>query len=204
MTKNFSLSFLMLTLFLAGVSAAQAQLVPSSVRPGRERERFTEPPPLRAQPGGVAISLPSTTAPAGAEKITVFIRGVRIVGSTVYSADNLMPLYADLVGRRVPVADVYDLARRITAKYGNDGYVLSRAIVPPQQLNPNGSIIKIEVIEGYIDRVEWPATLSQYRDFFSYYGAAITSHRPINIRTLERYLLLVSPAAASEGDLRVA
>ena len=179
-----------LALTLASLSAAQAQIVPPSERPGRERERFTTPPPVQAQPGGVAISLPSTTAPAGAEKVALVVRGVRVVGATVYSADDLRALYEGLVGRRVPLTAVYDLAHRITAKYGNDGYVLSRAIVPPQQLNPNGSIIKIEVIEGYIDRVEWPATLSQYRDFFSYYGAAITSQRPINIRTLERYLLL--------------
>ena len=35
-----------------------------------------------------------------------------------------------------PLTAVYALAQKITAKYGNDGYVLSRAIVPPQQLDP--------------------------------------------------------------------
>ena len=35
--------------------------------PGRERERFVDPPAPRAQPGGDTISLPSTVAPAGAE-----------------------------------------------------------------------------------------------------------------------------------------
>ena len=57
---------------------------------------------------------------------------------------------------------VYSLAQKITAKYGNDGYVLSRAIVPPQNLDPSGAIVTIEVIEGYVDKVEWPPSVARY------------------------------------------
>src|SRR5262249_49626792 len=120
------------------------------------------------------------------------IRGVRIVGGTIYSPEDLAPLYSDLIGRNVPVTAVYDLAQRITAKYGADGYVLSRAIVPPQELSPHGAVVRIQIIEGYIDRVEWPASLSRFRDFFSEYAAKITAERPLNVKTLERYLLLAS------------
>ena len=68
--------------------------------------------------------------------------------------------------------------------------MLSRAIVPPQQLDPNGAVVRIQVVEGYIDKVEWPALLAAYVDFFSDYAAKITAERPANIRTIERYLLL--------------
>ncbi|HZO48411.1 MAG TPA: POTRA domain-containing protein [Xanthobacteraceae bacterium] len=138
------------------------------------------------------MSLPSTVAPEGADKLMVTVRGVRITGSTVYSEADLEPLYRDLVGREVPVTAIYDLAQRITAKYGSDGYVLSRAVVPPQELSPRGAVIRIQIIEGYIDRVEWPPVLAKYRDFFSDYAAKITAERPINVKTLERYLLLAS------------
>jgi len=50
--------------------------------------------------------------------------------------------------------------------------------------------VRIEVIEGWVDKVEWPASLTRYRDFFSSYAAKITAERPANIRTIERYLLL--------------
>lgn len=158
---------------------------------------------MQAQPAGAAISLPSTTAPPGAEKVTVFVRGVRIVGATVYTTEDFNPLVAEMTGRRVPLTAIYDLAGRITAKYGKDGYVLSRAIVPPQQLDPKGSVIRIDVIEGYVDKVEWPATLSHYRDFFSYYARRITADRPINIRTLERYLLLAGDLPGLEFATRL-
>jgi hemolysin activation/secretion protein len=173
-------------------TAAIAQVIPPSAQPGRERERFTQPPAPQAQPGGPPVSLPSTVAPPGAEKIKLVIRSVRVVGSTVYSAAQLEPLYADLLGSETTLATVYEIARRITAKYGADGYVLSRAIVPPQQLNPKGVNVRIQVIEGWVDKVEWPKKLSRYRDFFSDYAAKIIAERPVNIRTIERYLLLAN------------
>jgi hemolysin activation/secretion protein len=173
--------------------AAAAQVIPPDAQPGRERERFVEPPRPRAQPGGDSISLPSTVAPQGAERITLTISRVVISGATVYSEADLAPLYADMVGGEVPLAAVYDLARRITAKYGAAGYVLSRAIVPPQNFGRHGATIRIQVVEGYVDQVIWPVEkLARYRDFFTDYAARIVADRPANIRTLERYLLLAN------------
>ena len=120
--------------------------------------------PPRAQPGGDTISLPSTVAPPGAERITLTISRVVVTGATVYSDAELAPLYADLLGGEVSLAAVYDLARRITAKYGAAGYVLSRAIVPPQNFGRHGAVIRIQVVEGYVDQVIWPVEkLTRYQ-----------------------------------------
>src|SRR5262245_343314 len=176
---------------LAASSPALAQ-IPSSELPGRERERFQQPPPALAQPGGPAITLPGAVAPPGADRITLMLRSVRIVGGTIYPSEELAALYQDLIGRQITLTAVYDIAARITAKYGADGYVLSRAIVPPQELTPGGAAVTIQIVEGYVDRVEWPAALSKYRDFFADYTAKIIADRPANVRTIERYLLLAS------------
>src|SRR5262245_28462705 len=161
--------------------------------PGRERARFVEPAAPRARPGGDSISPPSTVAPGGAESIRLTISRVVITGATVYDAAELAPLYADLIGPEVPLTAIYDLARRITAKYGAAGYVLSRAVVPPQNLGRRGAVIQIQVVEGYVDQVVWPVErLARYRDFFSDYTARIVADRPANIRTLERYLLFAN------------
>jgi hemolysin activation/secretion protein len=170
--------------------SASAQAIRGGDLPGRERERFVEPPPPLAQPRGPAIVLPSTAPPSGAEKLKVNIRDICINGATVYTKEELAPLYADMIGHDVPVIALYDLAKRITAKYGNDGYVLSRAIVPPQTFSPRGARPCLKLIEGYVDNVEWPAAVAAYRDFFTEYTAKITAQRPANIRTIERYLLL--------------
>jgi hemolysin activation/secretion protein len=199
--------------WVAFATAAMAQPVvpPPSSQPGRERERFTEQQGPLSQQGGATISLPSTVAPKGAEHIMLHVQGVHITGATVYTPQQLAPLYADLVGQEVTLAAVYALAQKITTKYGNDGYVISRAIVPPQQLNPGGATVEIQVIEGYVDRVEWPHELDKFRDFFSYYTARITAERPSNIHTIERYLLFagdlpglkfknsLKPSSANQG-----
>jgi len=172
---------------------AVAQVIPPGAQPGREREQLA--PPVqgpRAQPGGTTITLPSTVAPAGAASIKLTISRIVITGATVYSEADLAPLYADLVGGEVSLAAVYELARRITAKYGAAGYVLSRAVVPPQNFSPRGAVVRIQVVEGYVDKVVWPEKLTRYRDFFTDYAARIVADRPANIRTLERYLLLAN------------
>ena len=170
-----------------------AEVVPPSERPGRERDRFVEPQAPRAKPGGPAISLPSTVAPAGAEGIRLTVSRFVITGATIYSEADLAPLYADMLGGEITLAAIYDLARRITAKYGAAGYVLSRAVVPPQNLGPRGAVVRIQVVEGYVDQVIWPMEkLARYRDFFTDYTARIVADRPANIRTLERYLLLAN------------
>ncbi|MFZ3354502.1 MAG: ShlB/FhaC/HecB family hemolysin secretion/activation protein [Xanthobacteraceae bacterium] len=171
-------------------AAAEAQVIPPGDLPGRERQRFIQPAAPQAQPGGPVVTLPSTVAPEGADKVVVLVAGVEIGGSTVYGKKQLAELYTGMVGQRVPLTAVYALAHKITSKYGNDGYVLSRAIVPPQQLSPDGAVVHIDVVEGYIDKVEWPRQLARYRDFFTAYAAKITAQRPVNIRTIERYLLL--------------
>jgi hemolysin activation/secretion protein len=174
----------------AACAQAVAPAIPPSEQPGRERQRFTEPPAPQAEPVGPRVSLPGTTAPPGADKILLRIRDIRIEGATVYAADALKSLDADLIGHEVSLQEVYDLAQRITAKYGADGYVLSRAIVPPQNLARRGAVIRIQVIEGYVDKVVWPTSLARYRDYFSHYAEMIVADRPVNVRTIERYMLL--------------
>jgi len=181
-----------LALVLMPVVAA-AQPIPSTAAPGREREQIA--PPVqgpRAQPTAT-VTLPSTVAPAGAESLMLTISRIVITGATVYSEQDFAPLYADLTGHEVPLAAVYELARRITAKYGAAGYILSRAIVPPQNFGRHGAVVHIQVVEGYIDNVVWPMEkLARYRNFFDDYTARIIADRPANIRTLERYLLLAN------------
>ena len=117
MSAGYSRAFAVLAMLSLPVSAA-AEPSLGSVAPGRERERFVDPPAPRAQPGGPVITLPSTAAPAGAEGIKLTISRIVVTGATVYSEADLAPLYADMLGGETTLAAVYDLARRITASRG--------------------------------------------------------------------------------------
>src|ERR1041385_7992901 len=85
-------------------AVAAAQPIPSGALPGTERRQIA--PPVqgpRAQPGGPAISLPSTVAPPGAESIMLTVSRIVITGATVYAEADFAPLYADLLGHEVPL-----------------------------------------------------------------------------------------------------
>jgi hemolysin activation/secretion protein len=193
MSAGHRRAFAALAILLLLPTGSFAEVISPSDLPGRERQRFVDPQAPRAKPGGPVITLPSTAAPAGAEGIRLTVSRFVITGATVYSEADLAPLYADMLGGEITLAAVYDLARRITAKYGAAGYVLSRAVVPPQDLGQRGAVVRIQVVEGYVDQVIWPMEkLARYRDFFTDYTARIVADRPANIRTLERYLLLAN------------
>lgn len=163
--------------------------VPSSDEPGKISGRFSQPVAPKARPGG-HIELPAVIAPASANAIVLTLNSVEIVGSTVYAKGELAPLYANLIGKKIALSDIYALTQAITARYGKDGYVLSRAIVPPQDINPKHASVSIQVIEAYVDDVVWPAEFATYRDLFSEYAKKITGEHPTNIKTVMRYLLL--------------
>ena len=170
---------------------ATAQTVPPGDEPGRIEQRFIPKPAPKA---GVAIrqGLESTVPPDQAEKISLRIKRFRFEGNTALDDETLQALASDLIGKTVSLRDVFKLAADVTAAYGNAGYTLSRAIVPPQELEPSGATITIRLVEGYIDDVKWPAELDRYRDLFSAYAEKIKAERPVHVTTLERYLLLAN------------
>src|SRR5262252_8326260 len=100
----------------ASIAAAQP-IVPPADQPGRERERFEIPSRPLSQAGAVVVPVPGLDVPPGAELISLRLRGIEVVGATVYTAEQLSETYADLIGKVITLKDVYDVAQKITAKY---------------------------------------------------------------------------------------
>ncbi|MGV2701748.1 UNVERIFIED_CONTAM: hypothetical protein LJD30_25515, partial [Raoultella ornithinolytica] len=72
---------------------------------------------------------------------------------TRYPADTLRPLYQDLVGKTITVADAFKVASDIELRYRNDGFVTTRVIVPAQTIE--GGQFRIMEVEGYISDVKY-------------------------------------------------
>ena len=190
---RFGFPLVICSCWLGFATGALGQTVPPSSEAGRVPQRFQEPSAPKSLPRVGGIVLPSTAPPANAAALTLTVSRVEITGSTVFGADAFSDLTAPLIGQRIPLTEVYALAARITARYGEAGYVLSRAIVPPQELSPQGATVRINIVEGYVDAVIWPEGLKErYRDFFTDYENQILASRPVNIKVIERYLLLAS------------
>jgi hemolysin activation/secretion protein len=172
---------------------AYAANVPPSVESGRIPERFQEPVEPKSLPRTETIRLPSVEPFKESKLIKLTVARFEIIGSTVYQQESFTPFTSLLTGKEIPLSEVYALAGKITGLYGDDGYVLTRVIVPPQDLATKDAVVRLEVVEGYIDSVKWPEGLKEsYRDLFSEYEQKILEEKPTNIKTIERCLLLAS------------
>jgi hemolysin activation/secretion protein len=181
-------------------TAAQAIQIPGSAEPGQIEQRLDQPPPVA--PGNGAGELPVLPQPApqgqaGGESI--MLNDLVLDGVTVYAPDTFRPLYAGKLGHEISFADVQSIAEQITRRYLADGYILSQAVIPDQ--NVEHGVLHIRVVEGFIAHVNFDGEASaQMRR----YADQIMQDRPMNIATLERYVLLMNdlPGVHAESVLQ--
>ncbi len=187
----------------AFTTAAYAQ-VPSPAEGGRVQERLKQPLVPRSEAEPLIPQPQDQMAPEDAAKVRFVLKGVAIEGSTVYSEADLLELYQNMLNTEVSLADLFDVANAISARYRADGYILSRAVVPAQRVV--GGIVRIQVVEGFIDKI----TVEGYRfdsifgrRLIEAYGERIRRSRPLKAADLERYLLLMDdlPGITAEGVL---
>ena len=177
-----------------GMASTLAQTLPSQLPPGAEPGR--EPPrPVLPQPslGAPKIEVPrsaAAAAPAGAHDAKFVLKELLIEGATAYSADALRPLYADLLGREVSVAQMFEVANAIELRYRNAGYVTSRVIVPQQTVDDGR--FKILVVEGFVSAVVYRADVGPARAAVERLIGGLRGLRPVNVAEIERRLLLAN------------
>jgi len=175
-----------------GSSATLAQTVPPvlppSLDPNRLEQRFDRPPTPQSLP---EIEMPAperAPPPKDAERITLTLNELQVVGASVYDTAELSALWRDLLNRPVTLADLYGVRDAITAKYRNDGYVLSQAVVPAQRIR-NG-VVRLEVVEGYVDEVIVQGEARDRLGLLERMGGKIKASRPLRMADMERYVLL--------------
>ncbi|MCJ7601493.1 MAG: hypothetical protein MUO63_08310 [Desulfobulbaceae bacterium] len=186
-------------------SPARSQPIPKPAEPGQIEKQFKAPVTPKSVLEPVIPEFDGKEAPPEqAGKITFVLSGITVGGSTVYQPADFEPLYKQYLGRHVSLLQIYEIARAITAKYRNNGYILSRAIVPPQKIR-NG-IVHIKIIEGYINKIIIEGGRRDSRNLFERFGEKITQSIPLQIKILERYLLLADdlPGTAVQSVLRPA
>lgn len=154
----------------------------------RIEKRFEKQKAPKSVPATKPKLIKDGPTPAGANEIRFILTDIKIENSSVYSQERLANFYTSLLKREISMHDVYKIRDKITALYGNDGYVLSRAYLPKQEIE-NG-IVRINIIEGYVDEVVLEGIFGKRKPLFEAYANKIKAERPFNIHTLERYTLL--------------
>lgn len=180
-------------LILLAEGLAFADLLPGAAMPETVSKALKkqEPTPTEALPP--AISTPEPAASAfgpEAQKIKFKLHGIILEGNYVYSNAELELLYKDKLGKTISVADLFNIAQSITNYYRNNGYIISRAVLPPQHIK-NG-VVRIQIIEGYIGNVDVSGTPHGAKCQVLAFGNKIKECPPLQVSRMEKYLLLAN------------
>ena len=164
---------------------------------GQVEERLEAAPEPLSLPDADALAIEADEAVAIDESVTFELAGVAIEGATVYGAETFRPLYESKIGAQASFGDMLAVARAITTAYRNDGYVLARAFVPGQRVDDG--IVRIRVVEGYVDSVIVDAGDEPRSDLIALYAEAVLASRPLRGAVLERAMLLINDLPGVEA-----
>ena len=203
----FAFVILALVFGQTGVVSAQAPNVvpPTSTDAGQiEQQLGAEQPVQPVDSTPEVFDEDRAVPPPISEEFNLTLNDVVIEGSTVYAKDDFAYLYEHRIGQEIALSEVFKIADKITAKYRNDGYILSRAIVPPQTI-ADGTV-RINIVEGYINEVRIEGELSEQRTLLDAYAEKIIDSRPLSTKDLERYLLFFRdlPGVNAKATIRPA
>ncbi len=83
--------------------------------------------------------------------VTFLLRGVSIIGNTVFKREQIAAIVKPYIGKRVTSSDLKLIAQKITNLYIKNGYITTKCIIPAQKVK-NG-VVKFIIKEGRLGRI---------------------------------------------------
>jgi len=172
-----------------GVPTLPGSVQPSQVGKAIKSQQPASPtevlPPILNQPTAQTKGLPPE-----AQKISFLLNGIILTGNHVYSTEQLRFIYEKDLHHNITVAKLFEIVQAITNYYRNNGYILSRAILPPQHVK--GGVVKIQIIEGYISHIDVTGQPKGAKCLVQAFGNKVNECRPLKISRLEKYMYLAN------------
>lgn len=176
------------------LAAAGGGLPPGATQQIDEISRQRAPVlPLPATPDfKLRLQTPEKAAvPRAVEELVFEVKGVRVSGNTLFSADEVDAIFKPAVGPAVTLATLREAAEKLESRFRERGYFLTRVYVPPQQVKDG--YFEVQVIEGFVNAVYVDGAASDsLRQRIETITAPILGKRPIDLATVERALLFIN------------
>jgi hemolysin activation/secretion protein len=115
----------------------------------------------------------------------VFVREIRVVGSTVFSPEELARVAAPYVNRELTAEDLEALRVALTLLYVNKGYISSGALLPDQTVTEG--IVTYQIIEGRLTGIEVEGN-RWFRAGYFQRRLALGAGPPLNVGALQEQL----------------
>lgn len=200
--NKLSLSFVAMLVALYG-GVAEAQTTQRSLEitnPALLEQKIEEKSNLpQSELPGSKVSRPFPKMSEKMVGVKFQVERVEFVDGTVFSNAQLQEMAKPYIKKEITLKDLYALASEVSKLYQNKGYILSRAVVPPQQIG-KGGVAKIQLIEGYVDSIHYEGEVSRISERAKRYAEKIKNSIPLNTRDLERYLLLMKDLPGFEVE----
>ena len=180
----------LLTSVFAVLPSISWAVVPSSAQPGvimRGLEKDTGRAPTD---GSIIVPGEKSSGKKLSTKKEFVLKEVVLDKPNLYSPDILHGMYTDMLGQKVSFADLNEIAARVTKRYREDGYIFSRAILPPQKI-VNG-VVHLRAVEGRIIHVKLVGKYKDNNGLIQKFANQISTDRAANAKEIERYLLLIN------------
>jgi hemolysin activation/secretion protein len=113
------------------------------------------PPPEDLLPSPSPNPTPEQPFP---EKLpeTIVVDKFEIVGSTVFSQEELAQVLAEFTKKPISLAEIFQARSKITDLYVKKGYITSGAYIPPQTIK--SGVVKIQIVEGKLEDIQVTGT----------------------------------------------
>src|SRR3989449_20449 len=154
-----------------------------------------EPPPFPGEirptppPGSVLPPPPPPPPEKGAPlPLSVFVKEIRITGSTVFTPEQLTQVTAPYTNRKLTSEDLEALRVALTKFYIDRGYVTSGGIIPGPAVREG--VISLQVIGGGLGHNEVEGNY-WFRPKYLEERIALGAGPPVNINALQERLLLL-------------
>ncbi|WP_052055321.1 ShlB/FhaC/HecB family hemolysin secretion/activation protein [Myxosarcina sp. GI1] len=127
---------------------------------------------------------------------SIVVKSFDIVGSTVFSQEELASAVASYQNRSLTLSELYQARSEITKLYTEEGYVNSGAYIPPQELDDGK--VTIAVLEGELEAIEVRGTERLDPDYVRS-RLETAADKPVNVESLLEalQLLRLDPLIAS-------
>jgi hemolysin activation/secretion protein len=112
---------------------------------------------------------PSRPTPTPSEPIpgklpeTIIIKRFEVIGSTVFSPEELAEVLAKFTNKPISLTEVYQARTAITELYIKRGYITSGAYLPPQTMEDG--VVRIQVVEGTLEDIQVTGTRRLRRNY---------------------------------------
>ncbi|MDX2239971.1 MAG: ShlB/FhaC/HecB family hemolysin secretion/activation protein [Leptolyngbyaceae cyanobacterium bins.302] len=143
-------------------------------------------PPIEIQP--VPLPPAGETLSPGSVPGTIVVKRFEVLGSTVFSAEELAAATAAFTNRPITFAELLQAQAAITKLYADQGYLTSGGVIPPQTVE--GEVIVIQVVEGELEGINVTGTRRLNPNYVRS-RIALGARKPLNTRRLLEALQLL-------------